>query len=316
MSFTIVDITPDTTEWLAERLNSIGASEAAGVLGRSKYQSPLSVFYSKMGQASDFPEELSYVTHASEDVVAGWVTKFHPEWGILEPGFMARSVTAPWLHASFDRILLQPDGTRIPLQIKTGHQNAMSSWDAGVPVEYQVQEQVEMFVYGAQKARLVVMHGGRTFDWFDIIRDDTFINDELIPETRAFWADHVSQQLPPEPVTTAEAAQVWAGDPELSVEGSEALFDLWGAYGLMQAEEISAKEAIEAVKLQLQLAMRDATELTYLGQTLFTWKPRKGASRFDAAGFKAAHPEMVPEFTTVGAPTRTFVRKTVKEVSL
>lgn len=315
MNYKLVDITPDTPEWELERRNSIGASEVAAVLGLSKWQTPLSVYMSKMGSPNTFDPELSYVTHASEAVVHGWVEEFHPEWGTLEPGFMARSATEPYLHASFDRILVEPDGTRIPLQIKTGHQNAMKSWDDGVPVEYQIQEQAEMFVYGADRARIVVMHGGRSFAWYDIARDDEFINQVMIPSTKEFWTDNVFAQIPPEPLTSAEAQEVWVGDPELSIEGGEALYELWGAYGAMQAEAVEIAEQLEAVKLELQKAMKDASELTYQGQTLFTWKPSKPVLRFDADKFKKEHAALAAEFMKEGKPTRPFIRKTVKEVS-
>jgi putative phage-type endonuclease len=315
MSYKIVEITPDTPEWEQERRNSIGASEAAAVLGLSKWQTPLSVYNSKMGAPNNFDPELSYVTHASEAVVHGWIEEFHPEWGTLEPGFMGRSTTAPYLHASFDRILVEPDGTRIPLQIKTGHQNAKASWDNGVPTEYQVQEQVEMFVLGAQRARLVVMHGGRSFAWYDIPRDDVFIEEFLLPSVMEFWADNVFAQIPPEPLTTAEATELWPGNPELSIEGEEPLFELWGAFGLLQAEKVAIDEQLEEIKLQLQKAMQEATELTYQGQTLFTWKPRKGSTRFDDKRFKADHPDMAATYIKEGEPTRTFIRKTVKEVT-
>lgn len=313
-SFDLVVVIPDTPDWESERRFSIGASEVASVLNLSKWGTPLSVYLSKKGAPSNFDQELSYVTHASEDVVDGWVRKFHPEWGTVEPGFMARSKQFPWLHASFDRILVTPEGKKIPLQIKTGHQNAKAGWDNGVPMEYQIQEQAEMLVYGADTARLVVMHGGRSFDWFDIKRDDQFINEHLVPKTKAFWEDNVLADVAPEPVTSDEAVIVWPGNEDISIEGGQDLFELWGAYGSMQAEAVELAEQIDAIKLQLQLAMKDATELTYQGQTLFTWKPRKGATRFDTTKFKQEHPEMVPSYMSQGPATRTFIRKTVKEV--
>jgi putative phage-type endonuclease len=312
MSYTIVKITPDTPEWLEERLSSIGASEVAAVLGLSKWQTPLSVYNAKMGVPSDFPAELAYVTHASEDVVAGWVEAFHPEWGTVEPGFMARSVVAPWLHATFDRILLQPDGTRIPLQIKTGHQNAAKSWDDGVPVDYQIQEQIEMLVYGAQSARLVVMHGGRTFAFYDIARDDDFLNNFVIPTTGEFWTENVLAKVAPEPYTSAEAAQYWPANEDETVEATDAELELWVTYGgLLEAgKAIDAK--VETVRFQIQQTMKTATRMTHNGTPLFAWKESKPVTRFNSTLFRKEHAELAEKYLTVSAPSRPFTRSNPK----
>lgn len=314
MSFTVVKITPDTPEWLAERLSSIGASEVAAVLGISKWQTPLSIYHAKMGVPSDFPEELSYVTHASEDVVAGWVEKFHPEWGTVEPGFMARSTSAPWLHATFDRILLQPDGVRIPLQIKTGHQNAAKSWDDGVPADYQIQEQLEMFVYGAQLARLVVMHGGRTFAHYDIARDDDFLNNFVIPTTGDFWTENVLAKVPPQPFTSAEAAAYWPANAEETVEATEVELEQWVTYGGLLEAAKAIETKLDAVKFELQQTMKTATRMTYNGAPLFAWKESKPVTRFNSTQFKKEHFELAQKYLTVSVPTRPFTRSPTNPV--
>lgn len=314
MTYTIVKITPDTPEWLEERLSSIGASEVAAVLGLSKWQTPLSVYNAKMGVPSDFPAELSYVTHASEDVVAGWVEAFHPEWGTVEPGFMARSTAAPWLHATFDRILLQPDGTRIPLQIKTGHQNAAKSWDDGVPADYQIQEQIEMLVYGAQTARLVVMHGGRTFAFYDIERDDDFLNNFVIPTTGEFWTENVLAKVAPQPYTSTEAAAVWPANEEETVEATDAELEKWVAYGGLLEDAKAVDVKIESLRFELQQTMKTASRMTYNGAPLFAWKESKPVSRFNLAQFKADYAEVAADYMTVSPPARPFTRSATNPV--
>jgi putative phage-type endonuclease len=316
VSYEIVKITPDTPEWLAERLSSIGASEVAAVLGLSKWQTPLSVYNSKMGVPSDFPEELSYVTHASEDVVAGWVTKFHPEFGTLEPGFMARSTLAPWLHATFDRILLQPDGSRIPLQIKTGHQNAAKSWDDGVPAEYRIQEQLEMFVYGAQTARLVVMHGGRTFAHYVIERDNDFLENFVIPITREFWRENVLAKVAPQPSTAAEAAAVWPANDEETVEATEADLQDWVTYGALKAAAKGIDAELATVVFRLQQTMKTASQMTYNGAPVFAWKESKPVSKFDTTRFKLEHARLAKKYISTVPPARPFTRSTTNPVKV
>lgn len=314
MTYEIVDITPDTPEWEQERRNSIGASEAAAVLGLSKWQTPLSVYQSKMGAPSNFDPELSYVTHASEAVVRGWVEKFHPEWGTVEPGFMARSKSAPWLHASFDFILVHPDGYREPLQVKTGHQNAKQSWDNGVPTEYLIQEQQEMFVYGSESARLVVMHGGRSFDWFDIRRDEEFITQHLVPQTEQFWRENVEAKEAPEPSTIAEVYEAYPSEPGTTIEGSETVYDAFEERTVLLSDIQALKAQADALTLVIGQYMGEAETLTYNGEPLMTYKTQAGKRAVDMKLLEDAFPDVASEVIKVGAPFKVMrqARKVAK----
>ena len=116
--------------------------------------------------------------------------------------------------------------------------------------------------------------------------------------------------------STSEAALAFPNPADVAIEGGEDLYELWGAYGLMQAELKEIEDNLDATKLQLQKAMGDdATALTYNGTPLFTWKTRKGATRFDAKAFLAEHPDIHAEYMVTGKDTRTFLRKTIKEVT-
>lgn len=316
MSYEILpEFVQDTPEWHEARTHSIGASEVAAILGLSPWQTPLQVYRAKMGIPGEIPEDLAYFGHALEAPIAKWIRDKHPEVGPVEPGFSARSLEWPWLTATPDR-LASDVGLVYPIEIKTSSAYSKDKWADGVPLYYQTQVQTQLAVLGAPFGWLAVLHGGNSPELYRVERDDAFIQDHLIPKTKAFWEDHVLARVAPEPVTTAEAVELWRGDPDLSVEGSDSLYEAWGAYGLLQAEAVEIGKQIEAMKLELQKAMADASALTYRGQELFTWRPRAGARRFDSAAFKKDHPDLASEYTKQGEPTRTFLRKTAKEVDL
>lgn len=296
----------DSPEWHEARRNGIGASEVAAILGLSPFQTPLSVYRVKMGVPNEIPEDLAYFGHALEAPIAQWIRDKHPKVGMVGAGISARSVEWPWLTATPDRMAAN---TIIPIEIKTSSAYSKDKWADGVPLYYQTQVQTQLAVLGAPFGWLAVLHGGNSPELYRVERDEGFIQDHLIPKTRDFWEQHVLAQVPPEPSTPAEAVELWPGDPDVSVEGGEALYELWGAYGLMQAEQIEVTERLDAIKLELQKAMQDATTLTYQGQTLFTWKPRAGSRRLDTTALKTAHPDIVAAFTKQGEPTRTFLRK-------
>lgn len=306
----------DSPEWHEARRRSIGASEVAAILGLSPWQTPLGVYRAKMGVPNDIPEDLAYFGHALESPIAQWIIDKHPEVGDVCPGWSLRSMEHPWLTATPDRITYGPDGLAqnpIPIEIKTSSAYSRDKWSDGVPDYYKVQSIVQQGILGVDFGWLAVLHGGNSPELYKV-PFEADVWEQIVRITGEWWETHVAAQTPPEPVTSAEAVELWPGDPDLTVEGDEALFEAWGAYGLMQAERVELDRQLDAVKLELQKAMADATALTYQGRELFTWRPRAGAKRLDAAALKKDHPELVAEYTKQGEPTRTFLRKTVKEV--
>lgn len=314
MSYEILPEHPqDSPEWHEARTQGIGASEVAAILGLSPWQTPLGVWRTKMGVPSEIPEHLAYFGHALEEPIAGWLRDKKPEVGLVEAGFSARSVEWPWLTASPDRVRYL-DFNEIPIELKTSGAFGRDKWADGVPLFYEAQVQAQMAVLGAPFGWLAVLHGGNDPELYRIARDDEFIQDHLIPKTRDFWEQHVLTKVAPEPTTSVEAVELWPGDPEVTVEGDERLHELWGAYGLMQAEAVQIGQDLDAMKLELQKAMQDAVALTYQGRELFTWRPRAGSKRLDGASLKKDHPDIAAKYTRQGEPTRVFARKTIKEV--
>jgi putative phage-type endonuclease len=308
MTYTILpEYEQDSPEWHEARQHSLGASEVAAVLGLSPFQTPLTVYMAKHGVVNEIPEDLAYFGHALEAPIAQWVRDKHPELGRINNGFTARSNEYPWLTATPDRTA-DDIGLLIPVEIKTSSAYSKDSWADGVPLYYAAQVQTQLLVLDAPYGWLAVLHGGNTPELHRVERDQEWIENYLIPRTREFWENHVLAHVPPEPTTSQEAVELWPGNLELTIEGDERLEELWGAYGLLQAEKINAEEALDAMKLQLQIAMQDATSLTYNGRTLFTWKPRAGARRFDDKALLEADPTTHARYMQQGAPTRTFIR--------
>lgn len=310
----------DSPEWHEARRRTLGASEVAAVLGLSPWQTPLSVWRTKMGVPNEIPEDLAFFGHALETPIANWISKKHPEVGLISDGISVRSLDHQWLSATPDRIAYVPlDGDAppfdyIPVELKTSSAFSRNAWAEGVPDYYKVQSIVQQGILGTDFGWLAVLHGGNSPELYRIPFDPT-VWEQIIRITGEWWETHVMGEVAPDPSTSAEAMDLWPGNPELTVEGNEQLFELWEAYGLMQAEQVDVGERLDAVKLELQKAMKDATALTYQGRELFTWKPRKGAVRWDTKALESDLPELAAKYKREGAPTRTFLRKTTKEVA-
>ncbi len=300
-----------SSEWHEARTHGIGASDVAPILGLSKWSTPLAVWHEKRGVPNEIDPHLAYFGHALEPVIAQWIRDEHPEVGPVTDGIAVRSLEWPWLNASPDRM-----AGGAPVELKTSSAYSKADWTDGIPLAYQAQVQTQIAVLGASHGWLAVLHGGNSPELYRVPRDDQFIREQLVPKTRTFWEEHVLACVPPEPVTSVEAAALWPGNPDEWIDGSEDLYELWSEYGRQQAIAVEANQTVDTMKLELQKALKDATELRYEGKTLFTWKPRKGATRLDTSALKSEMPDVASKYMRAGEPTRTFVRKTIKETGL
>lgn len=305
----VIDAPPNTDAWLRARKSFLGASDVACVLGLSKWSTPLGVYLDKMSSAvDDSMTERQELGHELEPVIA---TLFERRTGMSvfdSPG-LVRSIAYPWLGATPDRV--NENGE--PVELKSSDAYMKDTWADGVPVNYRIQVLVQMICLGKRRGWLAVLHGGNEFDWYPIEWDQDAV-DLILERTREFWEQHIEAGVPPEPVSSSEAALAYPNPADVSIEGGEDLLELHGAYGLALAEKKELEATLDGIKLELQKAMgEDATALTSGGVPLFTWKPRKGATTFDRPRFTKDHPDLAAEYLREGAPTRTFSYKTLKE---
>lgn len=309
--FVRVDVRPDSPEWEQARRGTLGASEVPAVLGLSPYATPLDVYFAKLGAAREqMNEELAFIGHAEEVVIGKWLRRFRPDLGVIRRGFMARSLEAPWLHATFDRFVVK-GGRWVPVQMKTAHQFAGAGWADAVPAAVQAQVQAELFVHGSDHGYAVAFVGGRSFHVHRIDRDEAFVRDLLLPITGAFWREHVERREPPPPSTPAEAADLFPARGASLVADLEAV-TLWEALGRAEADRDADDATVEALRLALMVRMQGAETLVDdAGRVLVTWRTRQGARRLDTAALRRDHPDIADAYTRRGEPTRQFSRKTI-----
>lgn len=132
--------------WKKGRLKGIGGSDASAVVGMNPYKTNIELFEEKTGRR--IPEDISdkpYVIygHQAEPLIRGLFALDYPEyivechdWRILQ------SRQHPFLQASLDGELTDPDGRRGVLEIKTT--NILQSmqrekWADRIPDNYYIQ---------------------------------------------------------------------------------------------------------------------------------------------------------------------------------
>ncbi len=303
MTYTILDVIPDSDEWYARRREGLGASDSAAVLGLSKWATPLTVYMEKLGVARDFDPMLAWTGHHHERTIADWVTDFHPEVGTLFDGFAAQSDEWEWLFATPDRVVHTEDAA-IPVELKSSMEYARDNWlDAqgapAVPLYYQVQAQQQIAVLDAPYGWLAVMHGGRDFELYRIERDEEFIA-QLVEKTRIFWQRHVLALTPPDPSTYAEALDAYPGVDDLEYELSETEYANLVQRDVDASDMNHTKKRVEAFRDYIAPAVGDATVLTYQGQPGWTYKRQNGAPNIsDAERLRTEWPDAWDACVTV-----------------
>lgn len=179
--------TPTREEWLAERRLGIGASDAPAILGESKWGSPYSVWAEKTGRIE--PPDLG----EREDIQAGnifeapilnWFNRRTDSNAVLWPPHQSIAhADYPWMRCTPDARV----GNDVNVQIKNVNAFRAGEWVDLPPMAYRIQVQHEMAVLNSKRTILVVCFGGNRLHWYDVERNDRFIDKALIPILREFW---------------------------------------------------------------------------------------------------------------------------------
>lgn len=133
-------VLPDRIAWLEARKNHIGGSDAAACVGLSPYKDNVQLWEEKMGLV--LPEDISdrdyvrYGTEAEGHLRALFAMDF-PQYQVLyEENNMFLNPEYPWMHASLDGELVDPEGRHGILEIKTTEilQGAQTvKWNGRIP---------------------------------------------------------------------------------------------------------------------------------------------------------------------------------------
>lgn len=181
-------------EWLMRRRKTIGGSDAAGIVGLSRWASPFSVWADKTGRAAEKEDtEAMRQGRDLEDYVA---RRWMEETGkrVYRLPAMLYHPKYPFAHADVDRMVM---GENAGLECKTTFSLDLKQFN-GVefPVQYYAQCVHYLAVTGADRWYLAVLAYGRGFFTFVLERDQAEI-DALMAAEADFWK-LVEQDTPPD----------------------------------------------------------------------------------------------------------------------
>ena len=202
----------DHAAWLKARTYGIGGSDASAIIGMNPYKSNIDLFEEKTGRR--IPEDISdkpYVRYGTEAEphIRALFSLDYPDYQVeYHENRILRSIRYPFLQASLDGELTDPDGRRGILEIKTT--NILQSmqrekWKDRIPDNYYIQVLHYLLVTGYQ---FVVLRAHLISDWGSDKRTSIrhyFIErseveedlDMLLTEEIKFWQYVESGRKPP-----------------------------------------------------------------------------------------------------------------------
>jgi len=258
-------------DWLKQRRKGIGGSDAAKVLGISKWGGPLSVYMEKKGlYTPDEPGEAAYWGTVLEDVVA---REFEKQSGlkVRRENKIFQHAEYPWMLANVDRRIV---GANKGLECKTTSNFMGDEWkDDELPDAYYVQIQHYIAVMGWESCFVAVLIGGQRFVWKECVRNDSLIL-TIVEKEREFWLDHFEKDVPPSIGISDDPNDLWPDQDtedlvqDIDGEGLKAalaLLDLKGRMKVLEDEE----KALEGL---LKQRIGEAAGL----EGIATWKKTKG----------------------------------------
>lgn len=198
------------TRWLAERRNYVTATDAVVVFGLRG--SVYSLWAQKRGliPAPDLSgnQRVQWGRRLQGMVAQGYAEETGREVCEEPPFTLVVSQAVPFMAATPDARQYDADMHEGLLEIKTAGFERRPDWADEPPTAYQVQVQHQMAVTGDRYATIAVLIGGNELRWFDIPRNDAFIN-TLIDRSEAFYR-HVVNGTPPPVDGTEDAARALA----------------------------------------------------------------------------------------------------------
>ncbi len=289
--------------WLAMRRTGIGGSDASGLVGLSRWTSPLEVWEDKTGRtplddSSDEDREAAEMGILLEPVVR---ERFARQQGLeVTPTGMLQSTRWPWMLANPDGMCSDGDGYEgKTCSLWLGHEWGTDS-DPLIPDHAELQSQWCMAVTGLDGWWVACLIGGQRNVYRHVARDDGLIGD-LVTISRQFWEQHViADREPPVDGSAAVTRLLTERFPranagteiDLSIEDRDELLILRGK--ALQAER-DAKRDGDAVKNRVRKLLGESERLMSDGKQVATWKH---TSRFKAAAFTKAEHALAAEYRT------------------
>lgn len=294
---------PETRdEWLEDRMQGIGGSDAGAVLGFTQYKSPYTLWCEKTGRIdSDVPdnEAMRQGRDLEQYVAERWMEATGKK--VRKSGFSFQSKEHPFMLANVDRLVV---GENAGLECKTANALTRTHYDRGdIPASYYAQCMHYMAVTGLERWYIAVLVMGKGFYTYTVERDEKEI-EALISAEESFWSS-VTNDVEPEIDGSQSTSDTLAALYPESGGETEDLPELDDAAVML--DDISSRmKELEKMKKQYENRIKDTMkdiEKCDTGSAVITWKSFQ-SGRLDTKKLREEMPDIYEKYVKVSSSRR------------
>ena len=290
-----------TNEQKEKRRKGIGSTELIAIAGKSKWASPLDIYFLKMGvteptDISDVPAV--YWGTTLEAVVANEYAK--------RTGKTLEETDETFVHKEYPFIVSHIDrkivGENAVLECKTATLHNAHKWGPEgseiVPSEYWLQVAHQACVLDLDYVDISVLIGGQDFRTYRY-RRNLKLEEKIIEICKRFWLDHVEKGVPPSPQSTSDILKLF---PRPTNEEAK-IIDEESRYTIDKLKEIREKiknlqEEEEKHKTQICSKIADSFSIMDTdGKTILATYREIVSNRLDTLLMKAESPDIYKKYS-------------------
>ena len=280
----------------------VGASLTAEALGLSTFGTPYDAWLKFMGKAPEPDEETKErfeMGHQLEDFIAKQIERVY---GVKTRRCNDAYVHPehPWLICHIDRMAIDKDGNKFPIEIKSASSFSARKWGSEgtdeIPYSYRVQCE-QYFICGVPNSGYMwqITFADNKLTRYIIKRDEE-LESLILARIVDLVENHWLRGEVPAPSSYREASQIWEGDTAGAIEADAATLSAVKELDEIAESKRSLLEREDHLKAQIVEYMQGKEKLMYMGEKLMTYK-RIEQSRFDTKSFRKDHPELADAYT-------------------
>lgn len=309
----------DNKEWLQGRLNGIGGSEAAIVMGLSPWRSKLELW----------TEKVTRNIVERDSPVMSWGRKLEPIIRIEYENKTGRSIFPatqnvtrpdyPFMIANVDGLIIDDPNGKVreygwgvlEIKIKSAFQRWEEGWEEGkLPIYYMIQLQHYIFVNDKKWGSFAILDLGKMqLVHFDVERNEELIK-LIVKEEEKFW-DSVVNKIKPEVdaskacseflrtyYSKSESINLDITKNEEATKWALQLRDAKVQIKLLEDQELEAKNYLMEI-------VGSAEKATGNGYSI-SWKAPKDKKVFNLELFEKEHQDLISKYVDYEPQTRRF----------
>lgn len=269
-----------TDEQRKARLNGLGASDSAIIMGFSTYKTPYELYLEKTGvvEASDEESEQQYWGNMLEQSILDHfarenkVTLEYPDT-IYHPKY-------PFIFANLDAWCPELNAV---VEAKNSNSFMAKTWDRvqedGIPMQYLIQIAKQVAIADCEEGYCAVLIGGNEYRQYTY-RRDMELEDMIVQADIAFW-DCVQMRIEPELTQVSDYKIKYPESEAFKAVMPEFLLPVIEEMQEIRAQAKKWEKQMDKLKMEVMKFMRTANALVdEKGRTLATWNQTKRGRTF------------------------------------